>query len=97
MKKFLAILVLGLSLMLFAQASKAIGKRGSIVWLEYSEYQELVIYYNELDLDELCHIWNFWHDRDERFRTRNRKAIKEALNNQIQDKYFCMKLPSAKN
>ena len=40
---------------------------------------ELVSYFLENDVDEICHMWKLFEDYDQDMRVRNRNAMKEAL------------------
>jgi len=97
MKKLLGIVVLGLLLAGCStniDGGKTIGMKGSDAWLAWAPYQDLVKYYSQYDVDEICVAWNYEKDSFESRRTKNRNAMKEVLKNKGQDPYLCMKLPN---
>ena len=96
-KLFSTILVLGLLLAACTsntQGGKTIGLRGSSAWLKWAPYEDLVNYYSEYDVDEICHSWKYFDDASEFARKKNRNAMKAVLKDKGQDPYICMKLPS---
>ena len=98
MKKLLGIVFLGLLLVSCAsntKGGKTIGLKGSSAWLKWAPYQDLENFYAEKDVDEVCYYWNYFDDASEFARKKNRDAMKVALENKVQDPYFCMKLPNS--
>ncbi len=97
MKKFLGIVVLGFLLAGCAtntDGTFSMGVKGSAPWHATAGHQELLSYYLESDVDEICHIWKQLEDYNRDMRVRNRKAMKEALISKKIDPLFCMKLSS---
>ena len=95
MKKILGILVLGLLLAGCAtntDGSYSLGLKGTVPWHATAGHQELVSYFLENDVDEICHIWKRMEDYDQDMRVRNRNAMKEALVFKKTDPLFCMKI-----
>ena len=98
MKKLLAILVLGLLLASCAtndEGEFTMGPEGSILWHASASHAQLVQYYSERGVDEICHQWKYFEEiSSEDIRVRNRNAMKEVLVNKKVDPLICMKLPS---
>lgn len=67
-------------------------KEGTTFWYKHASHSELVRHYSKMDLDEICAMWKevgYWKKKR---RVPNRNAMKEALLNIGEDKYFCMKI-----
>jgi len=97
MKKLLGIVVLGLLLAGCStniDGGKTIGVRGSDAWLAWAPYQDLVDYYSEKDMDEICESWDYAKDFSSSGRKEHRDIMKKVLKNKGQDPYICMKLPN---
>ena len=86
--------LLGITVLLFMITNCASGTftPGTNIWFRWASHSELVAYFSDQDLDEICHIWSVSKDWNGREKTRN--AIKEVLQKQGHDKYICMKLES---
>ena len=71
-----------------------LGVKGSAPWHATAGHQELVSYFLENDVDEICHMWKLFEDYNQDMGVRNRNAMKEALVFKKVDPLFCMKLPN---
>ena len=97
MKKVILILAMGLLLGGCAtnkDGSYSLGLEGSLTWHATAGHQELVAYFLKSGVDEICHNWKWAGNYDEKFRIRNRNAMKEALKTKGEDPLICMKLES---
>ena len=96
MKKLLGIVVLGLFLggcTTDPDGSKVFGQRGSYYWKNGTSHTELVKWYAQFDIDEICHEWKVEGKPDQNFRRKKtRDAMKEALKTKGEDPLICMKL-----
>ena len=96
MKKLLGIVVLGLLLNGCAankDGSYAIGLKGSLTWKATANHEDLVAFYLESGVDEICHSWKMVGENEyKKYRVRNRSAMKEALKTKGEDPLICMKL-----
>ena len=97
MKKAILLIALGMLLSgSFATSGKAIGQVGSFYWINWASHEELVKYYLELPVEEICHEWKLEGEPDiQNFRRqKTRKAMKVALKKNGEDPLICMKLPN---
>ena len=91
MKKTFFVLAVFFIPLLFADKAEAF-REGTRFWHKHAEYHELISYYSRQEVDELCTKWVEVGLRKQYTRVRNRKAIKEVLENNGLDPLLCMKM-----
>ena len=89
MKKTLLPILFGL---LINTSANAAWIPGTKIFFKWSTHEELISFYADYKLDELCNYWKENQGASKFTRKKNIKAIKHALSLQGHDKFICKKI-----